>query len=297
MKRLKHTHSHVNRCLNETIPSSTDTEVAWDRLQYELRHCHDSVTKLNNVAVTRLQEHHPVEAILLLDHAVTILGGKERFNFESGICTRRCKSTLDSSFSMSPSSIMIHNIVFESQGPTIFSCPIDAPHSLVCVAEDKDLISSPSNDFAVYNRGFCFGNVQALDRLDSTLNAQVQPMVLLYNMGLAYQMLAVKHASSKLHEAAFQCYKMSLDLFDNTISWGTQSVPDTNLLLLALTNNLGFISSHFFNEEQAMSFAGRMLTTFATIDCPRILVKDEYVFYYMNLLFLLNRFPIFAPAA
>jgi hypothetical protein len=72
---------------------------------------------------------------------------------------------------------------------------------------------------------------------------------------------------------------------------------ESNLLQLALYNNIGFISSHFFEENDSTVCAGRLLATFVGADTPRLLSKDEYVFYYMNLLFLLYRSPIVAPAA
>lgn len=179
--------------------------------------------------------------------------------------------------------------------PNIYSAPYDGGTSVISAQADEDLSASPSNYFSVYNQLFAFKDLKA-ESLSWTHRTFLTPAVILYNMGLTYHRLALKDIRTERYEQALYFYSLSIRIVEECINCGLY-VSDFSLLQLALYNNMGFTNSHFFNENEAMACAGRLLATFASMDCSRLLSKDEYVFYYMNLLFLLNRNPKFAPAA
>ena len=187
-----------------------------------------------------------------------------------------------------------HSVMLQLQLPSIQSAAVNSA-SPVSVPGNRDLIMSPHNYFSIYNRAFRFMDERARSH-DWFRRVRLLPAMVLYNLGLAHHLLALQSVKSEQYCLALKYYDMALGAADCAQQ---KELPrsDYSLLVLALANNMGFIASHQFNEQQSLYLAGRMLTTFATMDCSRLLIKEEYVFYYMNLLFVLNRYPVFAPAA
>jgi len=180
-----------------------------------------------------------------------------------------------------------------------------------------DMASSPSNYFTVFGKLFVFRDVDSYyfrqccsSAAASASCLQLPTAVILYNMGLVEQKRALSDPRNDGAWArALELYGASLFAVEDgcripdvpplgiaTVVPASTS-PDFSLLQLALFNNMGFIHSHFLNERETLACAGHLLSAFASVDCSRLLSKDEYVFYYMNLLLLLNRNPKFAPAA
>ncbi|GKY92242.1 hypothetical protein MPSEU_000195400 [Mayamaea pseudoterrestris] len=259
----------------------------------------DSASELNNHAIIMMQSGRLEEAIHTFQAALNVICDSYLMPSHHSvvIACLSLESWKSMGLTMPLLATMAGNpsIMIQHQTPSIQSCPVSST-SQVSVAEHKDLVWSPHNCFSIYNRAFCIVDEQVsserwLRRL------RLLPAVILYNMGLSHQLIALQNVSNEAYQKiAFQYYEMALHAADHVprSDFGTS---DYNLLVMALSNNMGFIASHEFNEPQSLYFAGRMLTTFAMMDCAKLLIKDEYVFYYMNLLFVLSRYPVFAPAA
>lgn len=266
---------------------------------FDLYHQIETASEMNNAAVRLMQSDRQDDAIHLFQSSLTLLCDSQLTCFhERMIEACQWLTPVRHMTSVSAESFLEMtwdcSIVQQALTPSIQSYALDSK-SVVSVSENKDLISSPQNFFSVYNRAFCFNEVRVRS-LGWFRRLRLLPVVIMYNMGLAHHLIALRSVSCKTYHLAFQCYEIALNAVDEAQRTEI-CTSDYNLLSLALTNNMGFIRSHQFNVQQTLYFAGRMLTTFATMDCSQLLIKEEYVFYYMNLLFVLNRFPIFAPAA
>jgi tetratricopeptide (TPR) repeat protein len=251
--------------------------------------------ELNNAAISQLQGNRYEEALRLLEQALVSQAQHEQIAHERWVSSAALSSfSLQGQFLLESLST---TFIYDATFPCITSAPADASAaSVVGVQNEQDLVSSPSNHFALYNRAFLF-DANRVAALGPVHRVRIVPAVLLYNMGLVFHRKALATVSDRdAYRRATIVYHLALSILEENLCYGLYS-SDCSLLQLALYNNMGFISSHFFEDRDSTVCACRLLSTFAAIDSSRLLSKDEYVFYYMNLLFLMNRAPIVAPAA
>lgn len=303
-----------------SIDARRETSALGETATADISHCpcHTSL-ELNNLAVSLLQAEVPRDALSVFqiawDDYVSASSNGHRVTCKE-CCLRSLNQTtrdsliaqmlmmpgLYSSAHFLPINVAA-NAFFEKGKSSIRSVALAGNEATVGVPDNQDLTNSPSNYFAMFNRAFSFedtdhpsSNGTFESSLEWTHKMQLLPVVILFNTGLTYHRMALNTAGKDEFVKAFRFYELALKTIDEKISRALRS-SDYNLLQLALYNNMGYIHSHFFNEKETMVCAGRLLATFASIDCSTMLSKEEYVFYYMNLLFLLNRSPVFAPAA
>jgi tetratricopeptide (TPR) repeat protein len=246
---------------------------------------------LNNTAVSLLQANRYDEALCVLEQALAAQSRTEKETHDQWMSRESCPlaSAYWDAFLGALSAALFHDTGL----PFVVS---DASDPVVGVQDGDDLDSSPSNHFSLFNRPFLI-DVNIAATKSTMARIRLVPAVLLFNMGLTFCRKALESVSSRdAYRRANGFFQLSLRILEENLIFGLYSA-DCSLLLLALYNNLGFISSHFFEDKDSMVCAGRLLATFVCADTPQLLSKDEYVFYYMNLLFLLNRSPIVAPAA
>jgi hypothetical protein len=257
---------------------------------------HLDALELNNAAVSQIQANLYDEALRLLEQALVTQAQHEQFAHDGWVSRAGLTTslTLQGQFLLESLST---TFIYDATFPCITSAPADASAaSVVGVQNEQDLLSSPSNHFALYNRAFQF-DANRVAALGPVHRVRIVPAVLLYNMGLVFHRKALATVSDRdSYRRATIVYHLALSILEENLCYGLYS-SDCSLLQLALYNNMGFISSHFFEDSDSTVCACRLLSTFAAIDSSRLLSKDEYVFYYMNLLFLMNRAPIVAPAA
>jgi len=162
---------------------------------------------------------------------------------------------------------------------------------------NAEVSTSPSNCFTIFNRAFVLGDYSTGQyTLSQFRYLSHVSAVLLFNIAFVHHRIGVKEGSSKAFAKAHEIYSMSLFLLEETALMGMYS-SQFNLLLLALFNQLGHIESHFFNTVQTVRYREQMLAIFIVTDCTRLLSKEDYIFFYMSLLFSINRWPALAPAA
>jgi hypothetical protein len=171
----------------------------------------------------------------------------------------------------------------------------DATSDKVNMADQIDLAGSPGNFFTVYNRAFVFC------KTDTDLSRLFQcfpylSAVVLYNAGLTFHRLAVTEGSSRKYEKALEFYCQCKKMLDSNVAAGLH-LMELDVLVMALANNMGYIYSHFFQLDESKHCLERMITCFFTFSSKVLLTRDEYVFFYMNILLLVNRRPVLAPAA
>jgi tetratricopeptide (TPR) repeat protein len=117
-----------------------------------------------------------------------------------------------------------------------------------------------------------------------------------YNIGLIYHRTAIRYDSTGGLLQALDFYSASLFLLERHASAGLLK-SQCNVLLLALYNNIGQIHSHFYNEAQTLFCRDQLISVFLQTDYTRFLTKEEFIFFDMNILFAVRRWPILAPAA
>lgn len=260
----------------------------------ELATCRDPM-QLNNLTVSYIQAKMYREALGILQRAWELLGNANHVGaFQPDFS---CLGLLASSLCLDAKTLALsgfERLTVDDCMPKIYSTPADGPQTAVAVPTEDDLLSSPSNNYAIYNRVFLF--MEDRGPLSAIRRSKLLPCVLLYNMGIIQTRIAILEGKTVEYVKAYEFMKGALFIIEANLHL-LPLVQDLSLLQLALYNNMGFVNSHFMNETEAKIFAGCMLSTFASMDCARLLSREEYVFFYMNLLFLLNRFPSLAPAA
>jgi hypothetical protein len=156
----------------------------------------------------------------------------------------------------------------------------------------------PCNFFTVFDRAFAVfedwtTNMNALAWL--ALIPFILPAIF-YNIGLIYHRTAVQYNKTGGLLLALDFYSTSLFLLGRHANAGLLK-SQSNVLLLALYNNIGQIHSHFFNEAQTLFCRDQLISVFLKTDYTRFLTKEEFIFFDMNILFAVRRWPILAPAA
>jgi hypothetical protein len=154
------------------------------------------------------------------------------------------------------------------------------------------------NFFTVFDRAFAVfedwtRNMNVLTWL--SLIPCILPAIF-YNIGLIYHRTAVRYDKTGGLLQALDFYSTSLFLLRRHTNAGLLK-SHCNVLLLALYNNIGHIHSHFFNEAQTLLCRDKLISVFLETDYTRFLTKEEFIFFDMNIIFAVRRWPILAPAA
>jgi hypothetical protein len=165
-------------------------------------------------------------------------------------------------------------------------------------AASCDPTASCNDFFTVYDRAFSVfedgtRNMNVLTWL--TLVPCILPAIF-YNIGLIYHRTAVRYEKTCGFLLALDFYSASLFLLGRYANTGLLKYQ-CQVLLLALYNNIGQIHSHFFNEAQTLFCRDKLISVFLETDYTTFLTKEEFIFFDMNILFAVRRWPILAPAA
>ena len=197
--------------------------------------------------------------------------------------------------------LMVHSVNADAAFDNCSCCsgPKNQPSilSTVSMADEMDLHSSPGNLFSVYNRPFVVN--QQWRGMDVFVWSQSLPhisTVLHFNIGLVYHRLACRSGASHHYYQALEWYENAALLLEGNALAGVYLI-ELDILLLAIMNNMGHVHSHFNNLEQAQHIMKRMLTVFFLSESKSLMTKDEYVFFYTNIVLSVQRFPLLPGAA
>jgi hypothetical protein len=108
---------------------------------------------------------------------------------------------------------------------------------------------SPDNVFVVFHRAF---HLSDYGELNTSADFTKACVILLYNMGLAWQHLGAQENSTMALKKALFAYERAY----STLSQFQQQYNDSfsYLVMLALCNNMAHIHSHFFDLEEAKNY-------------------------------------------
>ena len=166
------------------------------------------------------------------------------------------------------------NMDDDMEGTSLYTVEIhDAQHKAL---EQQSMVT-------VYNRAFVLTTDQAEQPFVSD-NEHTVPAVLLYNMGLSHHIQAMSVGSSALLRKALQLYSMSFSLLEHA----SGALNDMDIsVLLALSNNMGVISSsQFYDRPAAESSRAMMERILGSSDCLDCLEDEDIEFFSLNLMFL-----------
>ena len=168
-------------------------------------------------------------------------------------------------------------------------------------AASCDPTASYNDYFTLYDRAFSVFEDWTMNMsLITWLRVALIPCILpaiFYNIGLIYHRTAIRYDSTGGLLQALDFYSASLFLLGRHHACAGLLKSQCNVLLLALYNNIGQIHSHFYNEAQTLFCRDHLISVFLQTDFTRFLTKEEFIFFDMNILFAVRRWPILAPAA
>ncbi|GAX15675.1 hypothetical protein FisN_3Hh149 [Fistulifera solaris] len=242
------------------------------------------VAALNNTALALISQGKNEEAINLLGNALSAPAAGSLLSSSSILDDESMPTTMRSS-------------AFSESDPIVFTRNADDPFSASPDLQlpDKEVeAASPSNFFTIYNRVIEIADISSLkwERYSNHI-----PAILLYNSGLAWHKIAFRENCDAKYERALENYSAAHSQLVYHASLGMYHPEVCDVLLLALCNNMGHIHSHFIHLKETRLCVEALFTVFFMIGNKRILSKEEYVFFYMNILLTVNRTPVLAPAA
>jgi hypothetical protein len=137
-----------------------------------------------------------------------------------------------------------------------------------------NLVSSPHNKLAVFDRCFI---------LQEDCSNEVLSSILIYNMGLAFHHFALRIGKSKLFEESLRLYNMSYQLIQHQIC-SVQLGGYSNVLVMAITNNMAHINEHFCRYDQVVALINNLEVRLSmTQSNSALLPRDSnfYAFFYV----------------
>jgi hypothetical protein len=155
--------------------------------------------------------------------------------------------------------------------------------------KNADMETSPDNMFALFNRAIILSSVSTPNARSSAYEATVAS-VFMYNIGLVYHRDGIERGCSALLRKALNAYERARKSLHKS-----QAGSIFDLILFALLNNMGHIHSHFFDKQEADACRRCLYQNYSK--CSRILSKEDFAFFFMNILVMKADLLQFAPAA
>ena len=168
----------------------------------------------------------------------------------------------------------------------------DAPIGSVVL--EHECLSDCSGSFSVFNHALTIPNVCLLDS-NVVKNYERLQSMLLYNLALTLHFQAMRSGRSEELRGALDLYEMAFSVVEN--SWQRLDVDDLMLLLMAILNNLGHIHSNLYNMERTQTCVDWLKALAGHPAFLKIMQRDDYAGFSMNLLVVLKQTPHCSPAA
>jgi hypothetical protein len=230
---------------------------------------------MNTMAVTLMQQNNQDEAIASFQRALTCLRRQlvlpaEDSNFRDPPWTATNHGSSAPAMDITEA-MQIH----PSDNKVVYSVSVD--HTLYNTNTNV-LSTSPDNPYAFYNQAFVFSSNVAGEF--PLVSESIILAVLLFNVGLAFHGKAVRSGASRELRRALKLYKMSLVALQN----GDVS----QVLHLALLNNMGYIHSHFYEWEDMKQCREildlQFMSTWCNISSKDEFTDEDYIFFSFVLL-------------
>ena len=162
------------------------------------------------------------------------------------------------------------------------------------VVLDHSCLSDCSGTFSIFNHALTVSNSFELDSNVAKNYERLQSM-LLYNLGLTLHFQAMRSGRSEELRGALDLYEMAFSVVEN--AWQLFNIDDLMLLLMAILNNLGHIHSNLYNMERTQTCVDWLKALAGHPAFLKIMQRDQYSSFSMNLLVVLKQAPHCSPAA
>jgi tetratricopeptide (TPR) repeat protein len=150
--------------------------------------------------------------------------------------------------------------------------------------------------FSLFDRALVIDDAE-LAAASSIAGQNSTAVVVLFNMGLAYQLQGMQDLRSLQinFKKAMSLYNMATEILDRCTAYG----DDVNgLLYLAVSNNLGHIYSHFCETAVAQRFLEWLNIILESMERSHLdTLGDEYLPFHLNVLILRGQDALAAGAA
>jgi hypothetical protein len=159
----------------------------------------------------------------------------------------------------------------------------------ICVFEQSLTVAesfSPNNAFGFYNKSFL---ILSLEDYSASTQKQLAA-VLWYNWGVSCHLAAILNGSYEFLRRALDNYSKSFKILIQPGAMGNESM---RLLLLAVSNNMGYCTSHFSDIITTRGFHEYIQAILSNWRCTAI----EYEYFYPTALQDCNTVMSNAPAA
>lgn len=153
--------------------------------------------------------------------------------------------------------------------------PIEIPSK---AADTSDTI------FTVYNRCLVIPSRAWLDAV-ITRNEDIIPCILLYNVGLCFQIQSLETGSNALAGRALGAYEIALTILRGMTAHTKEPVlcADGLLLLLAIFNNAAALESHRFNLNKSAGYAELIRQLLENHEYSDVLAEPMFDFFVIYL--------------
>jgi len=187
-------------------------------------------------------------------------------------------------------------------------------HSMAATHSDSPMVSIPltkdgmadgsSGTFSVFNQAMTidkgdliFGDEDLKDGSGATISQNYHRLLamLLYNMGLSLHLQSVQNGKTAELKGALDLYEMAFSVVET--EWSRFDVDDLMLLLMALFNNLGHIHSNLYNLKQRETCIDWLTALAGHPTFHKLMQRDGYAPFFMNLLVVLKQQQLISPAA
>jgi tetratricopeptide (TPR) repeat protein len=158
----------------------------------------------------------------------------------------------------------------------------------------KPSIYQDQDAFSIFDRAFLIDSSASASTYYSEEGQHYLTTVLLYNMGLAYQLLGMEDLLSqrKNLKKAMKIYQMTAAILE-------KSGDEANVLVfLAVSNNMGHIYSHFCETQDSQRCLDCLLEGLNKIQDSKVKIRvDEFRAFQMNVMMMHGQRTLAAAAA
>jgi hypothetical protein len=174
---------------------------------------------------------------------------------------------------------------------SIRSVPLEESLSLVENSSNQD-----HHAFSLFDRALVIENADLA--AVSIADQSCATAVVMYNMGLALQLQGMQDLRSKQanFKKATRLYQMATNVLEGRT--GSEDHVSSGLVYLAVSNNMGYIYSHFCNTSEAQRCLTWLFTILQAMGISNTdILGDEYLPFHLNIVVLHGQHALAAAAA
>lgn len=171
--------------------------------------------------------------------------------------------------------------------PSLLVRSVSFQHMAPAMSKAESLQSSDQQAFSLFDRAFIIeASSEEAALLSSLVNIDRAVIIILYNMALAYQLLAMRNANNQENNCArsVRYYQMAMEVLGRH-----SEIDQSKIMFLAVANNLGTIYSSFFQSKQMQCCLEWMATVLENLYDSCEALADEYMFFHLNVMVLLGK--------